>query len=991
MEYWEFLIQKEGNRYWQPVKSAKIEVEAGRYRMVAQSSLTDLDVEVCVTHESSEETPPKRRSQKRLRHTNKEGLMVVIPFTYLKPGLWELRCRGDVMSDFLGKPWQKAVVLSVKSEKAEALPTAEPIRNVGEVEQVNSEVASTQSSSEPELFSKAVSTENDAPSQITQTDSSTIPQPEAEQLAPNQTNLIDDNRHSTNLEEVKGTKGQKSEPVNIWQPAELETNQVKPTGNLAEINSSVNPIMNQSLQTLEQILQQVLDPVLQDFNPQNFQERHLSAQRREESISESELALETLINDQGISLTLDEESLIVRRRESLSISGRINFSTVNRHSEEAERLLKELFPGIVRYQLRDPQTSRILLDIDQSISQQLLPSGFNYSWNVPAECTTRLILGKVTLYGSRQQPLASQSFSITCDLDELLGSILPGSQAMPLAQMLLANDQAAIIQEDQTEPISALALPVANEPVLDLVEVPQTLDPLTLQPSVGQTLPPQLRQKTTKEGGTKSLQLPQLPQVKSLDVAEYLNLLSESDQIKVKQFETVELAQTNTEEGVVEEEELVDSESLPPQALPTETPTEDFSEIPSQASISLGQGDNLVISSQEEELEDKLVIKEEEATVTNPSLAPEVQTEQSNSIAPVVDSSQAQNEEDGIPTLPEPPSAESLVSSEDEEDRSSINVAEVNSQSIELEKDEQVNASEHSPPSAEQIIPEQVASEQTAVDQAFGALNLQDRFLSRLNSLATDAKFSESLQWESASGSVTKQVEREQFSQDDEIEEDDTLTADFDESLWQDAESVGDTTVDNKQIQSSVSQNQVAPEKETLLAIPKTNWSAQEVVVEAEEELLPSEAKPQVSAEVEPSKRNVPSKELETPSSKNLDAPLPAPELIFPTEELVAGETITVCVKLPSYSEHLYVKLWLQDRQNRSLIDGPRSLLDFVPSSSGGLEVVTQLIVPLGSAEIRFEAITVDLYSQRESYKVVVDRVVVSPDLPNISLEEFET
>ena len=113
MEYWEFLLQKEGERSWQTLKSEKLTVEPGRYRIVAHSSRTNADVEICVTHTTIAEVPPKRRSQKRSRRTNSEGLMVVIPFTYLKPGMWELRCCGDIMSDFLGKSWQNLIQLEV--------------------------------------------------------------------------------------------------------------------------------------------------------------------------------------------------------------------------------------------------------------------------------------------------------------------------------------------------------------------------------------------------------------------------------------------------------------------------------------------------------------------------------------------------------------------------------------------------------------------------------------------------------------------------------------------------------------------------------------------------------------------------------------------------------------------------------------------------------------------------------------------------------------
>ncbi|WP_017314481.1 hypothetical protein [Mastigocladopsis repens] len=113
MEHWQFLIQKQGERSWRPLESPNVEIIEGRYRVVARSKLTNIDVEVRVTHSSTLELPPKRRIQKRSRRTNSEGLIAVIPFTYLKPGVWELRCSGDLMSDFLGKPWQHSVQLQV--------------------------------------------------------------------------------------------------------------------------------------------------------------------------------------------------------------------------------------------------------------------------------------------------------------------------------------------------------------------------------------------------------------------------------------------------------------------------------------------------------------------------------------------------------------------------------------------------------------------------------------------------------------------------------------------------------------------------------------------------------------------------------------------------------------------------------------------------------------------------------------------------------------
>jgi len=130
MEHWQFLIQKQGDapkqnpprgdrqtpakgdRSWRPLESPNVEIIEGRYRVVACSNLANVDVEVQITHTSTLEVPPKRRIQVRSRRTNSEGLIPVIPYTYLKPGIWELRCSGKLMSD-RGKPWQHSIQLQV--------------------------------------------------------------------------------------------------------------------------------------------------------------------------------------------------------------------------------------------------------------------------------------------------------------------------------------------------------------------------------------------------------------------------------------------------------------------------------------------------------------------------------------------------------------------------------------------------------------------------------------------------------------------------------------------------------------------------------------------------------------------------------------------------------------------------------------------------------------------------------------------------------------
>ena len=124
MENWQFLIQKQGDHTWRTLESSNLEIWAGNYRVLARSGLNNTDVDVRVTHISTDEVPPKRRLLKRSRRTNSEGLMAVIPFTHFKPGIWELRCSGDIMSDMLGQSWQRTLIIQVSP--LETSPTLPP-------------------------------------------------------------------------------------------------------------------------------------------------------------------------------------------------------------------------------------------------------------------------------------------------------------------------------------------------------------------------------------------------------------------------------------------------------------------------------------------------------------------------------------------------------------------------------------------------------------------------------------------------------------------------------------------------------------------------------------------------------------------------------------------------------------------------------------------------------------------------------------------------
>ena len=119
---WEFLIQQDGDHAWLPIEPPNVEILEGRYRIVAKSRYKNAPVAVSIQHEATQEDPPKRRTQNRKQQTNPDGLMVVIPFTELKPGNWEFSCTSnDPMVELFEEPWNYSIRLNVLPQEADAI------------------------------------------------------------------------------------------------------------------------------------------------------------------------------------------------------------------------------------------------------------------------------------------------------------------------------------------------------------------------------------------------------------------------------------------------------------------------------------------------------------------------------------------------------------------------------------------------------------------------------------------------------------------------------------------------------------------------------------------------------------------------------------------------------------------------------------------------------------------------------------------------------
>ena len=754
MRDWEFLLQKEGDRSWLPLESPTVEILEGRYRVVAQSRRENSTVEIRVVHHSAQDDPSKRRLQIRSSQTNDRGLIVVMPYTHLQPGLWELRCQGDLMADMLGEGWQAAVQLQVLPQEAEwedwpeaiaPQPITVPPSVPAEPEVAPATAAQTATIAEA-LDSQSAEIAVQLPAAEFATVSRSAPPEATVSPTVSPLTLPDPKAYSAS---DRGWEEAGAEPLRSDQVA----------------------------QTLMQDLDRVADPVWGDTSLTEPAAPEITAP--EITTHEEVFQANPAQGDHpSVNLVLEQTSFVARQGQLLLLRGRI----------ESPVPMANTTGFTLEVKLRNPQHSRTLAELREPLPPQSLPLPFECAIEIPTGEQTHLLLGELTLWAEDEAIAANSSFTVTTAIEQLLAT--------------LASD---VPDTDWLQPPLQFAEPAPppdlNLALLNLVGTPKTQP--QFQPSSSPPLPPQLLQPEPSRA-PKPLQLP--------------------------------FANRNRP-------------SAPPEAEtgPTAEP---------EAEIEVGVA---------------------ERSSTPPAPMPESVVE---------------------------PSTEAAVSP-------------ASTETIDMSADLPLELLMPSEP-----IRSQLAPPTTSEDAAFRSLNLQKRFWSRLNALATDAEL----------------------------------------SGW-----LSDAPPPESPELAGSSQPAALSGADAKLA-------AQEIVVEDEY----------------PTHRST--QPLEPPDSMVVseDEPIPTPELDVPFEELVAGTSVQVRVKLPNLMPRIYVKLWLRDPQSRSLLDGPRWLADFIPDGRGRLEARLALTVPYGCVDLQFEAIAVEMATQRESHKATVSRQVVPPDFPLMSIDNFD-
>jgi|GEM_PF-832267 len=907
MNYWEFLIQKEGDRLWLPLESPNVEILEGRYRLVVRSSRLDKLVEIRISHQSTEEIPPKRRLQKRSRRTNREGLMVLIPFTYLKPGTWQMRCSGDLMSDLLGEGWQENLTLQVLPREADVL----------------------------------LDEDGDAGTRV---------------LVESKTS------QATTADWVEGAGSASSVAAVADRFKGQQTNE----------GSSESTTLKETTPDLH-LIEQVQPPFsripLASPSPDNTE----------------------ILENPVVRLNLDSSTYVACRGQTLTLSGQVDRLEADNSTDviapetsderpqvvtllEVEDCVRDIAVRELQICLRDPQSAEVLVNIQSSLADRTVPFSFSYMIEIPADCQTRLILGEAILTGivgdaTATVVLAAQSFNITANLDDLLGAI---ADRFAEDDSLNALSEPSLEIED-LENVSVTEATSLNLSLLALVETPKGEPAAYFRPTNAGPLPPQLYVPNPETSPHRTLELPKIPAPQlAMTEVEALDILAAGTSPTTPSA-PAEIAGLSKQES--EMLSLFEDTKLTTEVRPV------FKEEPLERDQNADIKHEASMLVQAEAQQDVEILK--------PAIRLDADSVSKNQ--PLADS-------EVVTVQPAKPELEI-----DPLDNWTL---------------EQVDHLKEDRAQCGQEVG--LAASLSPIDRAFQSLKLQERFWLRLNAIATDTELSHWLQSQfsplgtvmqdlapveaapATSSTVAASAVSEEAIATSSVATNEVATSVLITTNGNDTHP--QQTCESARSPDAAADSQFSQQPGGLHAEIMSLYAAagsdadlasQEIVVN--EVPLDLEWNSATNA-IDPGEPlSDPSPPLPIPSTWSMlngnlwvdaDATIiSTPQLIVPQGELTAGKSVVVSILLPETLAKTYVKLWLHDRQTRSLLDGPHWLIDFTPDGAGNLEARKSLTVPFGCLELQIEAIAVEMHTQRESHKVTLDRTVIPEDMPTMALD----
>jgi hypothetical protein len=361
MEYWEFLIQREGDRGWRSIKTGNLQLMEGNYRIVANSNLLNAPIQLRITHQLLGATIPQRRSLVRDRVSNAKGTLLIIPYTQLHSGIWQFVCTGTTTTQ---TTWHKVLKLRV-------LPRSPLDRQPGSTH------PNTASAPEPD---RAVSS---------------IESPDPTHAAPVKVVTF------SSVEEIESVPTP-TQPVVAGSIDEM------PETWAEGLDRLLAQIERESLQPQQQLATSAKSPVGIGV-----------AAAAKATITSDDDLIQLVEIDPPPSQPIELDRTIFAGTllgDRLAISGVCNLQLL---SPDLARAVKIDRLSIC---LRHPQTSEQIVAIERAVPAHLSAFTFSGRVNLPSELGITLLRGEVNLYDRHNIQLGSSSFTVTVDLNPIVES-----------------------------------------------------------------------------------------------------------------------------------------------------------------------------------------------------------------------------------------------------------------------------------------------------------------------------------------------------------------------------------------------------------------------------------------------------------------------------------------------------------------------------------------------------------------------------------------
>ncbi|MDM9585931.1 hypothetical protein [Nostoc sp. GT001] len=713
-------------------------------------------------------------------------------------------------------------------------------------------------------------------------------------------------------------------------------------------------------------------------------------------------------------LTLSQDNYIARWGQALIINGYIEFQEKTNLDWDETSSPKSLRALEVEIELRSPKNLKILTKVRQPLSDKELPFSINTSIDIPADCESKLILADISLYGKfadggEVMPLATQSFTITADVTELLAITAAAKSNIFLNDPITPSDSSAAFTETETPVKLDLKL-------LNLVKTPKTDQSQIVHLSPNTPLPAQINLQVLREANLRtskfknsSISLPQLPKLPPIqsDANIPSDVVAELQTPEELVEKDATIAAINLEQLVIKQRRMPILETTLPYLKRLQASLDDAEEkvknnvppdaLEVQAAEDLPKLDAGVA---EDENIPELVVGDaqfQEESVSEVEASENSQF-QEESVSEVIASQNAQFQEESVSEV------EAFQNLQFQEESVSEVVATQNAQLITtgnlyssplLRKwmqsqgyslPESIN--DLQPQDDNNYVPPQQIPLSPSAENANNA-NVDVNLLLNLdanpeNNLNEGLSSSQLLLTETRQGQETWEEGEELAPELENFREDIDTAQEIELGIGEDTEI--EKLLEEPTISSALL-TQVPPPPPPIKINIASAWLAQEIVVDDTDSELEGDTTGSYTFEEKEQPLLYSSSSL--PIIAAATEPLPTPHLYVPEGELIAGKSIIVRVVLPEVPLQVVVKLWLEDYQTRYLLDGPHLLTNLLPNASGNLEVMTQLNIPFGCLEIRLGAIALDLTTQQESHKVTIVRTVIPPDLPSLQLDEL--